>query len=166
MYGDNDAAGLANEYVKEELDFINKRIGEESKKRKGALKADKEYTRDRHAIEILEQYKRSVADDIELMSELADRFDNRAAGTRSLGGEQNQSTNQGNPYSRTASEGPNAAERNGAFGLPVDIHDIAPLEADEYPVGTVLELPSLPGKRFTVTDIKINPSTGNFAVNM
>jgi hypothetical protein len=48
--------------------------------------------------------------------------------------------------------------------LPNDTTQLALPQASQFPVGTTIENINEPGNTFTVKDIKINPSTGQFLI--
>ena len=80
LYGKNNASDLANEYVAEQLDFINGRIDQINKERTRAIHTAKRNPTDQAAIDFLNEYKRSVDDDINLMAELANKDVNKLSG--------------------------------------------------------------------------------------
>jgi cell fate (sporulation/competence/biofilm development) regulator YmcA (YheA/YmcA/DUF963 family) len=76
LWGKNDAKALANDFVADQLDFINGRIQKINDKKKNLSNKAKKSARDIAAMQFIEQYEKSVQDDIDLMAELADKFDN------------------------------------------------------------------------------------------
>lgn len=178
LWGNNNARTYANEYVADELDFINSRINEINAKKDKLTKNSKKSARDAAALQFIEQYKKSVKDDIELMAEIADRFDNQV---RHLEGavEQNpedDSFDENEDDSVIDDQETDAAEEqllpvineqdsavsSGVQGLPADVTQIAPPESVKFPIDSTIENINEPGTTFKISDIKINSSTGQF----
>lgn len=157
LYGKNNSADLADDFVKEQLDFINERIDDANKQKKGAIKASKKSPRNERAKKILQDYKNSVEDDVEFMAELANRFDEESYNAN------NRLDFGGQPETEEAIKEEDTAEENpGAQNLPVSIYDKVPTEGKQFPIGTVITTEDEPGSTFTVTDLKVNPSTGQY----
>lgn len=157
LYGKNNSADLADDFVKEQLDFINERIDDANKQKKGAIKASKKSPRNESAKKILQDYKNSVEDDVEFMAELANRFDEESYNAN------NRLDFGGQPETEEAIKEEDTAEENpGAQNLPASIYDKVPTEGKQFPVGTVITTEDEPGSTFTVTDLKVNPSTGQY----
>lgn len=172
LYGENDSENLANDFVKEQLDFINSRINGANQEKKKAVKAAKKSENNKRAKEILNAYKQSVDDDIEFISELANRFDQD--NTNYLGGSTQQQdtedetpiTGEPEPTNPNQPNGGLPTSNIGAQNLPVTITDRAPNEATRFPIGSTIENNNAPGKTLTVTDIKVNPSTGQYLLEV
>jgi hypothetical protein len=66
------------------LEFINGRIDEINSEKRQAVKKAKRNAQDQAALDLLDQYQKSIDDDINLMAKLANAFDekwyNRLAG--------------------------------------------------------------------------------------
>ena len=163
MYGENNAKDIANDFVAEQLDFINDRIKGASEDKKKAVKASKKSIRNKRAKEFLEQYEKSVNDDINLMAELADRFDNDSYDANNrLNFASNAQTEDAVREESIAQEG----EAQGAQNMPVSMYDKAPQEAKQFPVGTKITNTSEPNSEFEVTGVKVNPTTGRYLLEV
>ena len=160
LYGKNNAKDLANEFVKEQLDFIEGRINEASEGKKKAVKSAKKSERNKKAKAIIEQYQKSIDDDIELMAELADRFDSNSYDAN------NRLDSQSEPQTEEATIEDDIAQEEpsqGAQNLPASIYDKIPQEG-KIPVGTKIESPNLPNTQLTITGTKVNPTTGQYLI--
>ena len=169
LWGKNDAKVHANDYVADQLDFINGRINELNKEKDKAVKSSKKSARDRAALEFIEQYEKSVQDDIELMAEIADRFDKEQDDrNKGLYGaveeEQEESEEPGLPGPVVNEEQQQQPEDRSVQGLPTDTTQLALPVISQFPVGSTIESINEPGNVFTIRDIKINPSTGQFLI--
>lgn len=152
LWGKNDAKNMANDFVSEQLDFINGRIQKINSQKKNLSDKAKKSARDVAAMRFIEQYEKSVQDDIDLMAELADKFDKDST----------DSNNKLNGAVQTEQEQPTDTE--GVQGLPSDILKLAPAQATKFNIGDVVTNIADPDSKFEISDIKFNPSTKQFLI--
>lgn len=169
LYGKNNSADIANDFVKEQLDFINQKIDKENKNKSAAIKSSKKSKKNSEALRILDEYKQSVQDDQEFIAELAEMFDKNSYDANNRLDQQYQQQAEQEAEQEVQQEeqeeSPEEEQKStGAQNLPVSIYDKIPTEGKKFPIGSQIVTESDPGVTLTVQSVKVNPTTGQYLI--